>query len=362
MADDALGDRMKDYEGHTADRRLIPRLPVCIRLDGRSFSSFTKGMERPFDPKMSKLMVDVTQRLVEETNAVIGYTQSDEISLVLYAEDAKSQTFFDGRIQKLESVLASMATAVFNRLLPASFPDRVDRLPLFDCRVWNVPTKEEAANAILWRERDATKNSVSMAARAYYSHNELMGKNGSQMQEMLFQKGINWNDYPAFFKRGTFIQRRKVSKPFTAEELSSLPPKHQAHQNPDLVIERTQTVKLEMPPFGRVTNRTAVIFGGEDPVVGEADTTEAGRNPWRYLTAEHKAMLADVVEPTDRNERMHMTVTAVKRILGDVVDTETERLRRLLAAACHAYQYAGRDESWLDEANEVLGFDTSKPE
>jgi len=111
-----------------------------------------------------------------------------------------------------------------------------------------------------------------MAARAYYSHGELDQKSGGQMQELLFQKGVNWNDYPAFFKRGTFVQRRKVLKPFTADELDALPEKHEARSNPDLVVERTEIRELEMPPFSKVTNRVDVVFQGEDPVTDEALT------------------------------------------------------------------------------------------
>src|SRR5690606_26266119 len=138
----------------------------------------------------------------------------------------------DGRVQKLTSILAAMATAKFNALLPERIPERAGKLALFDCRVWTVPSREEAANVFLWRERDAIKNSVSMAARHYYSHAQLDHKDASDMQEMLFAKGVNWNDYPAFFKRGTYVQRRVVHRPFTAEELEALPPLHEARSNP----------------------------------------------------------------------------------------------------------------------------------
>lgn len=117
-----------------------------------------------------------------------------------------------------------------------------------------MPTREEAANTFLWRERDATKNSISMAARTMYSHGELQDR---EMQELLFQKGINWNDYPPIFKRGTFVLRRRVERPFTAVELGALPPRHEARSNPALVVERVEVRAVELPPLGRVTNRAA---------------------------------------------------------------------------------------------------------
>jgi tRNA(His) 5'-end guanylyltransferase len=265
---DALGDRMKMYEMAEAGRRLLPLLPAVARIDGRSFSSFTRGLRRPYDERLSHLMVDTVKYLVQETNAVCGYAQSDEITLVWYSPTLATQIFFDGRIQKMVSVLAGMTSSYFlyrlavDRVLP---PEYAARLPHFDCRVWSLPTLEEAANCLLWREWDATKNSISMAAQEHYSDRELLGKNSSEKQEMLFQKGVNWNDFPDLFKRGTFVQRRKVLRKFTTEEMDKLPPKHAARTNPDLVVERSEVAVIPMPPFTRVVNRVGVIFRGEEP-------------------------------------------------------------------------------------------------
>lgn len=272
MADKtALGDRMKMYERREAGRRCMPRLPICVRIDGKTFSTFTRGLARPYDARLSELMVQTTEHLVEKTGAVIGYTQSDEISLVLFTDRPGSQVYLDGRIQKLTSVLASMATATFNARLPSLIPEKADKLALFDCRVWTVPDREEAVNALLWRELDATKNSISMAARAVFSHSQTHKKNGSQLQDMLHEQGINWNDYPSFFKRGTFVQRRSVTRRFTIEERASLPPKHAAHANPELTITRTAIQRLDMPPLRSVINRVAVVFEGAAPEAAGAD-------------------------------------------------------------------------------------------
>jgi len=193
---ESLGDRMKMYERAEAGRQLLPLVPACVRIDGRAFSRWTRGLTRPYDEDMVRCMVETTRFLVQEANALIGYTQSDEISLILYSSHPQSQLMFNGKIQKLASVLASAATATFASLLPEHLPDRVGQLAMFDARVWNVPTLEEAANVLLWRELDATRNSIQMAADAIFSHKQLHQKSTSQMQEMLFEKGINWMYVP----------------------------------------------------------------------------------------------------------------------------------------------------------------------
>lgn len=273
---DAFGDRMKFYEMAEAGRRVMSdRIPVVARLDGKGFSNFTRGLTRPYDKRLSDLMVDTTTFLVKLTNAVCGYCQSDEITLAWYSEDYDSQIWFDGRIQKMTSVLASKASVYFNRRLPDALPEK-DKLilengefdgPVFDCRLWNVPNLDEGANAFLWRELDATKNAISMAARHYYSHKMLENKSGPEMQEMLFQKGVNFNDYPAFFKRGTYVQRKKIVGKLSIDDLEKLPPLHNARKNPDLEVERTEYRRLDLPRMTQIKNRVGVIFFGEEPVL-----------------------------------------------------------------------------------------------
>lgn len=253
---------MKAYEARESDRRFLPMVPVYARIDSRGFSAFTRDMERPFDPVMTELMICTTEALVEEAHARIGYTQSDEISLVWLAERSDSSIFFDHRIAKMTSVLASYATAAFTiALLKGAHADKVYRLPHFDCRVFQLPNRTEAANVFLWREQDATKNAVSMAARAYYSHKELDHKSGPQMQEMLFAKGVNFNDYPNCFKRGTFVRRETILRDLTEAELARIPERHR----PSGPVERSAMIRLDMPRFGSVTNREAVIFDGAAP-------------------------------------------------------------------------------------------------
>ena len=262
---DQLGNRMKAYESQTCGIKLIPRIPVIARLDGKGFSKFTKGLKRPYDERLSNLMVETTKYLVKETNANCGYSQSDEITLMWYTDKIESSIYFDGRLFKMLTDLSAMASVFFNRELPKYLPEKAHLMPRFDCRVYNVPTLDEAVNSFLWRENDATKNSISMAAQSVYSHNELENKNGSDKQEMLFQKGINWNDYPSFFKRGTYVQRKRLLTAFTTEEIEKLPAKHNARKDPNYLIERWIVDRVELTPLSQITNRIDVIVWGKDP-------------------------------------------------------------------------------------------------
>lgn len=265
---DSMGDRLKGYEAHESERRFMPLLPVYARIDGRCFSKFTNGLARPFDERITRVMIATTCYLVEATHACIGYTQSDEISLAWYQESRESELPFGGKIAKMTSILAAMASAKFNQLCrtDTDLDERAqNQTPHFDCRVFQLPNLTEAANTFLWRERDATKNAVSMAARSFYSHKELHEKRSAEMQEMIFRKGQNFNDYPAFFKRGTFVRRIVSMRPFTENELARIPDKHKPE--PGTLVERSSIIELDMPSFGTVSNREDVIFKGADPVL-----------------------------------------------------------------------------------------------
>ena len=260
----SLGDRMKWYEKRY-ESKVMPMFPILCRIDGCSFSRFTKGLERPYDGRLSNLMVAVTKFLVDKTNARCGYTQSDEISLVWLTKDPKSEIFFGGKLTKMISVVGSLATACFNKMLLDFLPEKADQMPVFDNRVWEVPTYSEATNYFVWREQDATRNSISIATRYYYSHSECYGKNSSDLQEMLRQKNVNWNEYPTFFKRGTYIRKQFLERKLTTEELQELPPKHNAHQNPDMIVKRSTTQAEDFPPLTQITNREEVILFGALP-------------------------------------------------------------------------------------------------
>ena len=141
MSNDGLGDRCKDLEQREASRAAMRGLPLLARLDGRAFHTFTRGLTRPYDPAMSRCMIETARTLVEETQARVAYTQSDEITLAWYEPaDAATTYLFDGRWQKLGSVLAGLASARFNQLVAEHLPAKAALLPHFDCRLWQVPT------------------------------------------------------------------------------------------------------------------------------------------------------------------------------------------------------------------------------
>ncbi len=272
---DSFGDRMKLLEGLEAHRRLMPGLPVMIRLDGRGFSKFTKGMKRPFDEGMHGLMQGVTVHLMEMTGAILGYTQSDEISLVMMNRDKDKKEhdeFFGGRIQKLCSVIAAAGSVYFNSRLKDVFPEKADKLPMFDCRVWNVPSEWEAANTILWREQDCVRNSISMSAHSMLSHKSLQGLNGKEKKEkMLVERGVRWDDYPVEFKHGSFFCRRSIERPYTVQEIDKLPLGHQARHNPLLIVKRSEITKHVFPELGKIKNLPGVLFFGEDVLYKESN-------------------------------------------------------------------------------------------
>lgn len=214
---------MKGYEA-CYDVRIPARTYTIIRLDGKGFSKYTQMFEKPFDGKLSMVMDTATIRLCEYMNPKFAYTQSDEISLVFTdIENIESEMIFDGKVQKLCSISASKVTAAFNatmlRVLSTLTPGeeileklRTGNFPeidaVFDARVFIIPDFRDVSNYFIWRQQDCTRNSVSMAASANYSDKELEGKSSSQKQEMLFQKGINWNDYLPKYKRGVVIMKQ----------------------------------------------------------------------------------------------------------------------------------------------------------
>lgn len=200
MPTDALGDRMKMYE--VSARSTLPRrLPVVLRVDGKAFHTWTQGLERPFAASLIEAMNVVALELCQEVEGtVLAYVQSDEISLLLHNyKRLQTQPWFDNQVQKMVSVAASIAAAtmtveslgIFGRLKPA----------YFDARVFVLP-EAEVANYFLWRQQDASRNSIQMLARTLYSHRELDRKNTSELNEMCFAKGHNWNELPVHLRRG----------------------------------------------------------------------------------------------------------------------------------------------------------------
>lgn len=270
MKDD-FGDRMKLYES-LLEPKLMPSLPTFARVDGRAFHTFTKGLARPFDINFRTVMKNTAIRLAKETNAVMTYTQSDEITLMWYTEEPSTQLWFNGRHSKMVSQIAALATLYFYTECQEHLPDWTKKLPSFDARVWQTPNKVEAVNVFRWREQDATRNSIQAAAQSQFSHKQLHGKNTSEQQKMLLSVGVDWNVYPDFFKRGMYFRKFVSRRHFSTEEIKNLPKKHAARSNPDLVVERTDVIEVESPfKQSRVINLVDVVFNGMHPITKIGD-------------------------------------------------------------------------------------------
>lgn len=218
MKNDDFGARMKSYETPTR-MTLPPRTYTIIRVDGRAFHTYLAHLgtaEKPFDEWVIHAMDRTAAALCREINgARFAYTQSDEISILLTDLEPQSQPWFGGGVQKMASVAASIATAAFNDIYRrVQQPDRVpDGHATFDARVYTIPSRIEVANYFLWRQKDAIRNAVSMAAQARFSHKVLQGKSSAQMQELLFaEKNINFKTaYSDRERRGGVVVRETYS-------------------------------------------------------------------------------------------------------------------------------------------------------
>ena len=206
---------MKGFYERRTQTELPRRTYTLLRIDGRAFHTYTRNCARPYDLELMADMDATAQALCQSIDgARFGFVQSDEISILLtdFAEFG-SEAWFDGNVQKIVSVSASLATAHFNSVRARH---GADSLACFDARVWTIPDASEVANYFVWRQQDATRNSISMAARAHFSHRECQGKSTDALQELLFsQAGINWNDFPVGFKRGRAIVKESMERETT---------------------------------------------------------------------------------------------------------------------------------------------------
>lgn len=257
-----LSDRMKNYESIT-DSKLIPNLPVICRFDGRSFHKFCKGLEKPFDHGLIEIFDQITLWLTKELKATVSYCQSDEITLVWTGENEME---FDGRIQKLTSIYASMCSVKFNSLIEEYLPSKIGKLAFFDSRIFNVPSLVEVTNCLIFRELDAVRNSIQALGQSKFSPKQLHKKNCDQIQEMLFQEyGTNWNNLSPRLKKGQIFKRGEVEIPFSDKEITKLPKNHEARKNSELIIKRNIVYKLDLPPLTKILNRVEVLFGDAKP-------------------------------------------------------------------------------------------------
>ena len=253
---DDLGVRMKTFYEQIPKTKLMRRCPVALRIDGKSFHTFTRGFQKPFDEVLIKSMQETMKYLCENIQGcVLGYTQSDEITLILVDyKKLTSSAWFDYEVQKICSIAASIATMAFNKAfrknvndwwftpfsgvikefqeretLYKTYKNAIEKGAMFDCRCFNIP-KEEVTNLVYWRQLDATRNSIQMVGQVNFSHKELQNKSCNEIQDMLMtQKGVNWNDLPIYQKRGSccvkenhFIENEKGTQICFSEGCSDL--------------------------------------------------------------------------------------------------------------------------------------------
>lgn len=266
---DSLGDRMKEFYENRSKLYLPRRVPVIIRLDGKAFHTFTKGLKKPYDEIFHNTMNATMQYLCENIQGCkLGYTQSDEITLLLTDYDTiTTDAWFGYGMQKVCSVAASMATMAFNKFLGYEYEelnrwvsecehtredeeymytvyDKMVKGALFDARCFSIP-KDEVTNCFIWRQQDATRNAIQMLGQCNFSHKELHGKSCNDIQDMLMvQKGINFNDMPTEFKRGVCCVKEKYSVADLSEYSGSV----------EAVTRTRWTIDKEIPIFTQDRN------------------------------------------------------------------------------------------------------------
>ncbi len=236
-----LESRMKGYE-YVTRSYLMRKVPVIIRVDGQSFSSFTRGFYRPYDLILKEAMC---KTMLEMANSIQGcvfaYTQSDEISFVLTDYDTPTtDAWFGYNVQKMASISASLATCSFNRIFSEILGSKkIEAIGLcntpeynsmhlqgietddkykrrcgtasFDARVFSLP-KEEVVNYLIWRQKDAIRNSVCSTARMFYSTKQLIGiKIDDAIEMMEKNQGFDWyRTIPICCQRGICAVKKEI--------------------------------------------------------------------------------------------------------------------------------------------------------
>lgn len=213
-----------------------------IRVDGHCFHTFTRKLQKPFDPNMVKAMCQATKKLVEFFSACYGYTQSDEITIVL----PKNSQDFGRRTHKLASLAAAIATAEFIKYMELYTGKKLTKLPVFDGRAFALMNEEELGYYQFFRQHDACRNAISAVARAYYSSKQLESKNSDDKVQMLADKGVDfWKEYSTAEIFGFYFRRKLSARKFTKDEIEKLPERHEARTNPDLMVVRSEILKFD---------------------------------------------------------------------------------------------------------------------
>ena len=258
----SLGDRMKNYEVRL--RSYVPsKTSAILRIDGKAFHTYTRGLDKPFDVPLAEAMAETTKYLCENIQgAKLGYTQSDEISILLTDyDDINTSAWFDYQVEKMVSVSSSLATVKFlhtrvmqilsNRFI-SDMPsiEQVYRMKLasFDSRVMSLPNDEEVINYVLWRQQDAERNSIQALAQSVFSHKQLHGKNTANMHDMLHEQGMNWNDCPTRQKRGISVIKRQYPKTSGSPAVTVMRSEWYIDNEMPVISQDKQYVRNVLPP------------------------------------------------------------------------------------------------------------------
>lgn len=217
-------------------------MPLLARLDGRSFHSFTKGLPRPFDQRLINCMTETAQFLLKEFKADLVYTQSDEITL-FWNTDAEKEIFFNGKIFKLNSVIASSCSVFFYKKILEFLPEKSDKVPVFDCRTWQVPSLHDVSDVFIWRQLDAVRNSINSLAQANFPHRELQNKNKKEVLEMLENKNIFWKDLEMGIRRGYYFSKYQQEEELDFTNREDMP----AHERHKKIVIRKKIKELDIP-------------------------------------------------------------------------------------------------------------------
>lgn len=249
---DHLGHKQKELEGVEAKRAVMAGLPVICRLDGKAFHTYTRGLSRPFDAGLMQCMLDACSAIFSAVHPDLIYTQSDEITVAwTSAGDNLSEFPYGGRYQKLTSILASIATCAFYKSAQQYLPSKAGLYVAFDARVWQVAKPEDLRGNLVWRQDDAFKNAVTMAAQAHFSDHQLHGVHTDAKLNMLRDIGVDFDAFPEQFRRGAFMKRVSYKAALDADTLQRIPEAHRPAGGQE--VERSEPRVITVPRLRKLT-------------------------------------------------------------------------------------------------------------
>lgn len=256
MKNQSLGDLCKYYERVESSRECMPGVPVLARLDGRSFHNYTRNLKRPFDENFKSCITETVKSLIQEFSPVLGYITSDEITLLWYSHSEYNDILFNGRFHKLTSILSSYASVAFYKNSLKFLPHKKEENPVFDCRVWNVPTLEIGLKSFLWRESEAVRNSINSVAQSLYSQKQLSNKGREELLKMIADRGVDWFSFDRYYQRGSYFQKTKIQKELSSTELEKIG-KFSLEKN--ITYERSVIEEIDLPIFLKISDKIELL-------------------------------------------------------------------------------------------------------